>query len=216
MSGGAPQWGSNRFTFYTPHVHRIIQEFLESRAFWDPTSSTGFRKYDPTTGEMVEFQNADNGNKVPRLYRVPVTTLVGYYDPDADRAPRLTSYIFPAMYGAYGFVYDESIDEGECSLHVETTNRGTLIFELSPSVDSSSMNKFHVNIATEDGAIEAKIYCQDELLVTRSLEGPQDPSLTYTLNGVPFPEEEIIVEFVDDCGVINGMNDCIDVCDVPH
>ena len=44
MSGGSPQWGANRFTFYTPYVHAIIQDFLESRAIWDPTSSTGFFK----------------------------------------------------------------------------------------------------------------------------------------------------------------------------
>lgn len=189
MAGGYPQW-ANRFTFYTPYVAKRIQSFLESKAFWDPTSSTGFRIYDPTTKEMVEFANEDNGHKIPQLYRVPVTTIVGYYDPDPTR--RLTSYIYPAMYGAYGFVYDGSseADSGEtCSLHVDTTTRGTIIFELSTEIDSKGMNKFHVNIATEFGAITASIYCQNELLDIRSFDGPQDPSLSYTVNGIPFADE---------------------------
>ena len=65
MASGSPQWGSNRFTFYTPNTSRIIQNFLESRAVWDPTSSTGFRKYSSSTKKMEEFLNNDNGNKVP-------------------------------------------------------------------------------------------------------------------------------------------------------
>jgi len=188
MAGGSPQWGANRFTFYTPYVAKKIQDFLESKAVWDPTSSTGFRKFDSTTREMEEFANQDNGHKVPQLYRVPVTTLVGYYDPDASR--RLQSYIFPAMYGAYGFVYDDEAVSGDtCSLHVETATRGTLVFELSTNIDSQGMNKFHVNVATEWGATKAEIHCQNQLLATRILDGPQNPNLAYTVNGVPFDDE---------------------------
>jgi len=188
MAGGSPQWGANRFTFYTPYVAKRIQDFLERKAVWDPTSSTGFRKFDSTTQKMAEFENQDNGHKVPRLYRVPVTTIVGYYDPDANR--RLQSYIFPAMYGAYGFVYDgEAVSGDACSLRVETATGGTLVFELSTNIDSQGMNKFHVNVATEWGATKAEIYCQNERIATRNLEGPQNPNLAYTVNGVPFDDE---------------------------
>jgi len=140
MAGGSPQWGSNRFTFYTPYTSKIIQDFLENKAVWDPTSSTGFRKYDSSTRRMKEFTNVDNGNKVPRLYRVAVTTIVGYYDPDLTRS--LQSYIFPAMHGAYGFVYSDDGGSGngsnyECELVVKTHNGGTLVFELSPAIDSN-------------------------------------------------------------------------------
>jgi len=190
MAGGSPQWGANRFTFYTPHVAKRIQDFLESRAIWDPTSSTGFRKWNSASKRMAEFSNNDNGFKIPSLYRVPVTTIIGYYDPDANR--RLQSYIFPAMYGAYGFVYDsdESVTESGCSLHVEMAYGGTLMFELNTNIDSQGMNKFHVNVATESGAQIAKIYCQNELLDTRSFDGPLlEPALEYTVNGVPFDVE---------------------------
>jgi hypothetical protein len=65
MAGGSPLWGSNRFTLYTPYVSKIIQNFLESKAIWDPSSSTGFRKYNPMSRQMEEFTNNDNGQNVP-------------------------------------------------------------------------------------------------------------------------------------------------------
>merc|ERR1719343_1976152 len=189
MAGGEPFW-DNRYTFFTPFVSKKIQEFLEDKAVWDQSSSTGFRKYNPTSGKMEEFTNNDNGQKVPRLYRVPVTTIVGYYAPDLS----LQSYIYPALHGAYGFVYH---DEGGsntgtpngCELVVET-DRKILVFELDTSVDPKGMNKFHVNVATEDRPSKASIYCKNELLAERELDGPKTEGspLTFTVNGVPFPD----------------------------
>merc|ERR1719336_1456199 len=144
---------------------------------------------------MEEFAHVASGYKVPRLYRVPVQTIVGYYDPDATR--RLTSYIFPALYGAYGFVYadgGEAASRSECNLLVETIDGEQRWFELSTNVNSLGMNKFHVNIETAARAIGAVVTCQNEVLATRSLDEPQDPLLTYTVNGAPFEITEV------DCG----------------
>lgn len=196
MAGGEPLWGSNRFTMYTPHVSNIIQEFLETRAMWDPTSSTGFRKYNSGSGEMEEFTNDNEGHKVPRLYRVPVTTIVGYYDPSPKRT--MVSYIYPALHGAYGFVYND--DGGSstgtptgCELVVKVKKTksniaGILVHQLDTSVDSEGMNKFHVNVATADKPKRASIYCNNEKLADRRLEGPKGP-LTYTVNGAPFADQ---------------------------
>jgi hypothetical protein len=194
MAGGDPLWGSNRFTMYTPNTSKIIQDFLENKAVFDPTSSTGFRKYHPSSRQMKEFYNSDNGNKVPRLYRVPVTTIVGYYDPDPNRG--INSWIYPAMHGAYGFVYN---DEGGsstgtsngCELVVKT-KKTTLVYRLGTSIDPKGMTKFHVNIATEDEPSFASLYCQNRLLKNRVLEGPKvdEPPLTFTVNGVPFDHDE--------------------------
>lgn len=193
MAGGEPFYGSNRFTMYTPYVSKKIQDFMENKAIWDPSSSTGFRKYNPSTRQMDEYTNYDNGQKVPRLYRVPVTTIVGYYDPDLSRS--LETYIYPAMHGAYGFVYND--DGGSttgtsngCELVVETKN-GKLVFDLDTSIDSNGMNKFHVNVATEEEPREAWIYCMNNMLHTRSLDGPKadQPALTYTVNGIPFAND---------------------------
>jgi len=189
MAGGDPNW-DNPYTLYTPHVSKIIQEFLESKAIWDPSSSTGFRKFNPTNGRMEEFINNDNGQKVPRLYRVPVTTIVGYYHPTHS----LQSYIYPALHGAYGFVYDDDggsingIRDG-CQLVVQT-DRNFLVFELDTYVDPKGMNKFHVNVATEDRPFKASIYCRNEILADRSLDGPKSDGspLIFTVNGAPFPD----------------------------
>merc|ERR1712238_412482 len=198
MAGGSPAWGSNRYTMYTPNSAKKIQSFLERKAVFDPSSSTGFSKYDATTKQMKEFINHSNNQKVPRLYRVPVTTVVGYYDPNYS-VRNLESYIYPAMHGAYGFVYNDdstttTADDSTagCQLIVTTSNNGALVFNLSTFIDSDVMNKFHVNIATDDEPYEAKVYCQDTVLAIRALEGPNsaEPPLTYTVTGVPFPIDE--------------------------
>ena len=105
----------------------------EGKAMFDPSSSTGFSKYDATTKQMKEFINTQNNQKVPRYYRVPVTTIVGYYDPN-DSVRNLESYIYPAMHGAYGFVYkddDESstTNTAGCQLIVTTSNNGKVMYK---------------------------------------------------------------------------------------
>jgi len=179
MSGGSPKYG-NRYTLYTPNTSRIIQSFLESRATFDPSSSTGFRKFDPVTKKMEEFANP-NG-KVPIQFHVPVTTIVGYYDPTGD----LPSYVYPAMHGALGFAYEgDYVGEDGCELAVETKTGPPLRYRLSGSlVTSEYMNKFHVNVATEAEPYQASVLCGSRFLVSRALDGPNAP-LEYTVTGVP-------------------------------
>mmetsp|Transcript_27155 Transcript_27155/g.54332 ORF Transcript_27155/g.54332 Transcript_27155/m.54332 type:complete len:941 (+) Transcript_27155:135-2957(+) len=213
MAGGSPMWGSNRFTMYTPHVAKKIQSFLESKAVWDPSSSTGFRKFEQTSKKMKEFVNDSNGQKVPRLHRVPVTTIVGYYDSSPTRG--LTDYVFPAMHGAYGFVYkDDSssstgISDG-CELHVKTQNKSgsngenTLVYTLTSEIYKAEyMNKFHVNVATEVKPYKASIYCFDELRASRELDGPNqdEPPLTFTVHGIAF-------DSVDPCSKHTKKSKC--------
>ena len=188
MAGGYPMWtGSNRFTMYTPYVAKIIQTFLENKAVWDPDSTTGFRKFDQSTKKMVEYTNNQNGRKVPRLYRVAVTTIVGYYDPSPERG--LPDYIYPALHGAYGYVYDDDgeDDKSGCQLKVKT-NGNDLFYSLTTEIYSTnSMNKFHVNVATEVEPSEASIYCFGKLRKTVSLKSPNSSEkLIYTVNGMPF------------------------------
>ena len=182
MAGGeGGQWGANRYTLYTPNSFSIIQDFFESKAVFDPTSSTGFRKYSTATKDMEEF---DNDGRVPRLYRVPVTSLVGYYDPNGA----LSDYIYPALHGSFGFVYnnEETISSSGCELRVDTL-QGLRVFRLSTTrVTSDVMNKFHVNIAAEDEASSAEVYCNGGLRVSKDLNGPQQAALSYTIQGAPF------------------------------
>ena len=189
MSEGSPAY-NNRFTFYTPNVAQRIQNKMESKAVWSETSSTGFRKYNKSTKQMEEFINNDNNNRVPSKYRVPVTTIVGYYEPDSSRD--LPSYIYPALHGAYGFVYDSDGDATSdvgCKLVVEMEKYPDTPFvsSLSSSTFSSQMNKFHVNVPTEDGPTKASVYCDGTLLDERTLDGPKGP-LEYTVTGAPLSD----------------------------
>ncbi len=104
MAGGEPLSGLNRFTLYTPNTAAVIQRFLESKAVFDAESPTGFKKWNPNSSRMEPYTHRvrkGNVERKPRLFGVPVVTLVGYYDPDE----RMPSYIYPALHGAYGFCY---------------------------------------------------------------------------------------------------------------
>jgi len=212
MAGGSPQWkGANRYTLYTPNTNRIIQNFLEGKAVFDETSTTGFKKWDPYSRELKEFTNPHNGGKAPSKHRVAVTTIVGYYDPDQSR--NLDSYVYPALHGAFGFVYGndgneiingKEIDEIDgCILVVETTaainNGGSYLYHLSDTIDSKGMNKFHVNVSTKDQPHRASVRCNGQLIAERALEGPSS-SLSYTVTGLPFKdvEEDDSEDGVDD------------------
>merc|ERR1712183_164770 len=184
--GGGGKWGVNRYTLYTPNSMSKIQNFFEGKAIWDPTSWSGFRKYNPSSREMEEFVNPNKG-KVPRLFRVPVTTIVGYYDPELKMDNK--DYIFPALHGAFGFVYNDDVAKSStngCELRVQTNNAGTRVFKLLTKRETSdTMNKFHVNIAAEEMASAAEVYCYGQQLVSKQLEGLKE-DLKFTVHGVSF------------------------------
>jgi hypothetical protein len=182
MAAGSPNW-SNRFTMYTPHASRNIQQFLENKAVFSEESRTGFKKMDQTTKQMVEWDHPLGAK--PTAHGVPVTTIVGYYDPQRV----LTSYIFPAMHGSFGYIYESdgnATASTGCELVVSTTHLGQQRFQLaSSSFESGKMNKFHVNVATVDGPVSASVRCSGMVLAARALEAPPaNYTLKTTVNGV--------------------------------
>lgn len=295
MAGGSTSWGNiNRFTLYTPYTATKIQKFLESKAVFDKTSSTGFRKWNANTLQMDEVimsfpdsliviadpnqantgtvdwytqylqslfnKGADiidlnmfdggwraqvtvpsasaNAGKVlrikhyatygttvtidgvampftsqtpqkifksdgsnwtqldqfvepqwvrkPELFGVPVVTVVGFYDPQKT----LPTYIYPALHGAYGYVYPSenlSSSSKDCLVQVFTNNRTTRSYKLKAfRLTDGQMNRFQVNIPQSEGANRAEVVCDGKLLFYRDLSPPEDPaSLTYTVNGIP-------------------------------
>jgi len=181
MAGGSPLW-YNRYTMYTPHVSRITQDYFEGKPIFSASSQTGFRKMNAATKHMDEWAHPDG--KVPRAHGVPVTTIVGYCDPEGE----LTAYVFPALHGSLGYVYwsdGAGATNTGCELIVETANAGTHRFALSEArATSGSMNKFHVNVATADGAHTATVQCGGTVTATRSLLAPRaDVTLRTTVNG---------------------------------
>jgi hypothetical protein len=282
MAGGAPLSGFNRFTLYTPNSAAIIQQFLESKAVFDAQSPTGFRKWNPTTGEMEPYQHrvevatqiaatvndlgeetltklfaeydlvkismqdgnwtknvqlpaasAGNRNRVvtidqgatydsylslngrqvkmsqgfrqsytsdgrnwkegtaesqrierrPQEFGVPVTTLVGYYDPRGE----LPGYVYPPLHGAYGFTYADDGNlaaDGDCLLLVET-RRGLLRFRLANQrFNAKVMNKFHVNIPESSQPQSVSLVCRGKVVDTKPITPPAT-QLGYTLTPSP-------------------------------
>lgn len=298
MGGGEPPWLSiNRFTMYTPHTTQKIQKFLESKAVFDKSSSTGFRKWNANTLQMdeavmsvpdvltvtaninpentstsilytqylqalfdkgadiIDLNMFDGGHRAgvtvplasanagkvfrvkhsasyrmtltidgvamgfsnqtpqkifksdgskwtqlteyvepqwvrkPELFGVPVVTIVGFYDPQKN----LNSYMYPALHGAYGYVYpSENLNSSSksCKVQVFTNNSTTRSYKLKDyRFMDGQMNRFQVNIPQSEGAKRAEVVCDGKVLASRDLLPPKDPaSLTYTVNGMPLPK----------------------------
>jgi hypothetical protein len=114
----------------------------------------------------------------PQTFGVPVTTLVGYYDPEAQ----LNGYIYPPLHGAYGFTYaddrDETTDE-DCQLLVETGS-GPLRFRLSGKrFKANVMNKFHINVPESTKPQSVSLICRGKVVDTKPIT-PVAETLTFT------------------------------------
>ncbi len=117
----------------------------------------------------------------PRLFGVPVVTLIGYYDPEG----KLPTTIYPALHGAYGFVYDDDgqfLKSSDCQLQVET-NSGPLRFRLAPTrFDDGIMNKFHVNIPESSQPTSVAVLKGTQTLDKETIR-PATGKPTFTVNG---------------------------------
>lgn len=120
--------------------------------------------------------------KVPSSFGIPVTTLVGYYDPKGI----LPSYIYPALHGSYGFTYNddsEEISTNNCQLQVETKQGELLKFKLSNvRKNERVMNKFHVNIPQSSQPHIANILCDTKVLAS-AIINPVSSDLLTSFNG---------------------------------
>lgn len=143
----------------------------------------GMRRTYRSTG--TEWQEAPSYiiPRVPSQFEVPVTTILGYYDPQRQ----LTSYIYPALHGSMGYVYsqDQGLAQGDCRLTVTGATGGTLTFKLYPRrYLSGLMNKFHVNVPRAFNARSAEVSCAGQSLAQRVLEGPKQ-NLASSVYGIP-------------------------------
>lgn len=156
----------------------------------EKTISRGYKKSFVSDGQTWKESDVLDTREArkPEQFGVPVTTLVGYYDPKGT----LSSYIYPAMYGAYGFTYSddsENLSGNDCQLQVDT-KEGQLRFKLANHrMNSSVMNKFHINVLTESQPTQASLVCNNKVLDTQTLT-PAPEGLTYTVNGRALPAKE--------------------------
>lgn len=145
--------------------------------------SRGFKKSYISDGTRWKESRAASQvvERKPQAFGVPVTTLVGYYDPDAQ----LKSTIYPALHGAYGFTYSDDgnqLSEEDCHLLVETRD-GALRFRLANHRFSEKvMNKFHVNIPEASQPKSVAVVCRGKILDKKEIAAVNE-KLTFTVNG---------------------------------
>ena len=283
MASGRAMYDDQRYTLHTPYSMYYIQKNLESKAVFDESSATGFRKWNDQTESMEEYihkidtlevttvapldGNAEkiamlfghydkvqlntrngywakdislpaassankgkvfvfeseasytsnlsvNGESVkivrgskhtyvsngqiwvkdgtytankaikPKAFGVPVTTLVGYYDPQKT----LPTYIYQPLHGAFGYTYADDADTlnaSDCALEVVKGKGDVLKFRLKNNrQNASAMNKFHVNIARADQPKSASVVCNGTVLDTMAITDPQKDPM-FTVQGVP-------------------------------
>ena len=150
--------------------------------------------YQSNGTEWVQVANLDGtAARTPELFGIPVTTILGYYDPQKAQPttsqPGWPGYIYPALHGAYGFVYpSESSTRPStgCWLEVNTSNPSAVRrYKLqSVRLTAGYMNKFQVNVPESEGANSAEVFCGGTSLTRGDLASAKNP-LTYTVNGMP-------------------------------
>lgn len=152
------------------------QTIAVARGFKKTYTSDGTRwKEEPLADTSIARQ--------PQAFGVPVITLIGYYDPDAQ----LKTTIYPALHGAYGFAYPDDtgrLDAQECHLLVET-RAGPLRFRLAAHrLADGVMNKFHVNIPTASEPRSVAVVVGGRVLEKKPI-APVVEKLTFTVHGRP-------------------------------
>lgn len=151
----------------------------------------------------------------PDKFGVPVTTLIGYYDPQA----KLDSYIYPSLHGSFGYVYPDdskTLTASHCALEVETNSGSILKYSLKNNRrDANHMNKFHVNIASSDKPISASVICDGNVLDTRKIDSPKlDP--VYTIQGGDETEHSTVSTFSNSALRVEATRYATQECNHKH
>ena len=180
MSGGATASSISRYTHYTGYsTQQKIQPAFD-RDVWAEDSATGYKKWNKTTRMMEVSQpkvptksnnvwyNSANGNYLkPRLFSVPVYTIVGGYDPVNQ-----SGLIYPAARGNWGNVFDlPQANTGgtaaSCWLKVQSAsgvqNIALAPQRMNPNLDPKNLavvNNFHINLAQSEQPQAVDLYCQ--------------------------------------------------------
>ena len=203
--GGGPMYPSiSYFTMHTPYVLYRIQNGdgtgkkgegigLEKYATWDKTSPTGLIKWDTECNCMKPWsvtpeEDETDYPRKPVNIGIPVTTLVGFYDPELT----MRTYIYPALHGSYGNVFEDDseeeiskIIENGCHASVRNAKDEEKKFALKDfRQDGENMNKFHINIAETFEPVTIMINCRNQKIAERNIEKPTR-ALTYNVIGRP-------------------------------
>ena len=193
MGGGEPFYPStNFFTMYSPYTSYRAQEFFEWKAVFDGTSKTGMRKWVPECNCMAEWKSDEdigdhdankNYPRQPTVQGVAVSTLLGFYDPQG----KIKSYIYPALHGAYGNVFQQSsqkeLDKSPCVATIINDEGEVKKYALKGvRTFNNEMNQFHINVEETFKPKTITLKCNGQTLDSREISKPSK-KLIYTVNG---------------------------------
>ncbi|OEC84628.1 M66 family metalloprotease [Acinetobacter sp. YK3] len=171
MSGGATASSISRYTHYTGYSTSLKIQPAFDRYVWDANSPTGYKKWNATTRMMevaqpktpnssnVWYNRADGNYLKPRMFGVPVYTILGGYDPVAQ-----VGLIYPAAKGNWGNVFDlpqvnPNATTANCWLNVRFASASQNI-ALAPHRMNGNANKFHINLAQSEAPQQVNLYCK--------------------------------------------------------
>ncbi|RPE30516.1 ricin-type beta-trefoil lectin protein [Acinetobacter sp. BIGb0102] len=173
MSGGATASSISKYTHYTGYSTSLKIQPAFDRYVWDANSPTGYKKWNATTRMMevaqpktpnssnVWYNRADGNYLKPRMFGVPVYTILGGYDPEAQ-----VGLIYPAAKGNWGNVFDlpqvnPNATTANCWLNVRFASASQNIVLAPQRMNANSnANKFHVNLAQSEAPQQVNLYCK--------------------------------------------------------
>ncbi|MCG8516621.1 MAG: M66 family metalloprotease [Pseudomonadales bacterium] len=162
MSGGGGSTPFSHYTHYTGYSARLIQNDLASFPVPDAAFSTGYKRWNTTTGEyQTHHFSGATPPPVPVQVGVPVATLLGGYDPDGGQA-----LIYPVFHGNYGNVFDLpepdlSGSDDACWLTVANAAGEQQRVAVSASRHhSNTINQLHMNLDANFRPTSATLTCR--------------------------------------------------------
>ncbi|NOH31744.1 M66 family metalloprotease, partial [Vibrio mediterranei] len=156
QAGGHQSSSIASYTNHTAYSNRSIQQYLNSRANLDESSSSGYVIWDDKKQAMVPLN--DDARQRPLSIGVPVTSLVGFYDPSG----KLNGYAYQPLVSNYGttFDYPSAQNIQDCTATVSTKNSESISFGVRGDQSNSGvMNRYHVNLPLDAEPTHIQIEC---------------------------------------------------------
>ena len=199
MSGGSNSGAFSRYTHYTGYSTFLKIQPAFDKYVWASDSYTGYKKWNKALRAMEVSQprvpkssnvwyNSTDGNFLkPRLFGVPVVTILGGYDPVTQKG-----IIYPAARSNWGNVFtlptaNTAINAASCWLTVTYGNNTINNVAIAPNRMNGNANKFHINLAMIDNPKNVDLHCKkanepEQLLssvVIPDYTNPIKPAVTF-------------------------------------
>lgn len=173
MSGGSTASSISKYTHYTGYSTYLKIQPAFDRYVWDKNSPTGYKKWNATTRAMevaqpkvpnsgnVWYNTVDGNYLKPRLFGVPVYTILGGYDPVNQ-----VGLIYPAARGNWGNVFNlpqinPNDSTASCWLNIRfASNEQNIALAPQRMNTNSNANKFHINVAQSESPQQVNLYCR--------------------------------------------------------